>query len=335
MSSPYGPDVLPQGRRGFGDVLSSLASGFEYGQRLRAMWNARGRDEEERAFAIRRREEADMAQPGAMSIGAYLGSPDAKRGLSARTIDLVGRGQIPERLEFSPEDAGDHRQTATGAVVSRRLAAEQSIAPDLERLAARASYLTPAQQEAQSRAKALREQETQSAAAYAQDFPAELEGLSPAEQVTRGREMAKRVFANAHPAPRRTRVTSSGDPRITQLGRIADRALARAQWSQGSPFSQETRPPGDRTSPGDWARLHARWHASDEVVQRADSAANANYQRAITGGAAPPVGTPEKTPQEWYNEVTREPAWAAKTRAERQAEATRRRRVARAATPGR
>ena len=58
MSSPYGPDVLPQGRRGFGDVLGNLASGFEYGRRLRELWNERGRAEEERAFAIRRREEA-------------------------------------------------------------------------------------------------------------------------------------------------------------------------------------------------------------------------------------------------------------------------------------
>ena len=346
MSSPYGPDVLPQGRRGFGDVLGNLASGFEYGRRLRELWNERGRAEEERAFAIRRREEADLAQPGAMSIGAYLGSPDAKRGLSARTIDLVGRGRIPERLEFSPEDAGDHRQTATGAVVSRRLAAEQSIAPDLERLAARASYLTPAQQEAARRAdeagtarKFIQGQRAITLERIRRENPALYGNLGDDDAIRRWTADVAADRAVEHRPGRSTRSPSAETAQQANARRLA--ALARRQVldlavdPRSVPVSRDT--VGAEANPAREAQAadHEQWLAEFEPLVAKSNSADAAYERTLRGSDAVPAPVvPARTPrgaktgQQWIDEVTADPRFATSPDSVIRAEARRRRAAA-------
>lgn len=288
MPSRYGPGVLPEPNLSFASALSGLAKGFEYGQQMRERKRQREREdvkqrehEEDRARMTREREAADLARPGAVSLGTYLDRPGVEADLAPSTLREMGNAAVPEMgaLDFTPKAGARYFQTATGPVVDREAAMQESLAPYLTRLEAgarfRSGYPTASQAATLQRAdlatkKAATQAQSlaQNAARLRSEYP-ELDalGLDDAETVRIGATWQKRLHPVA-PRPRRSTTTPT-DRSLAALQREKQQAQSRLQSLENSPAA----------SPDD--REHQTWIEQRRIAQAAFDSAAARVQRAL------------------------------------------------------
>ncbi len=351
MPSRYGPGVLPEPNYSFADFLGGAERGYGFVQGIADRRRQRQQEDEDRRRQQQEREAADRARPGAVDIGTYLQRPGVERDLSPQTLHNIGSAGVPDatsHLEFTPEAGKDLYQTATGPVVSRAAAQEQSLAPYLSRIKAtaeaRSAYPTAADRGAEDRriAAAMKAKEvTTSAAQFRTQYP-DLAGLGDEQAVRLGMSRNQRIFGNANPTPARPRAAGAGateaDRRVGQRQRerdAAQRALQAVQ-TEGARLGAPRAPAPDSTghapapSPR-WTAYKSRLDTAQARFDRAQAAVDA----VLNGGGgqgARRAGAGQKTAQAWIDEVAADPAWASKTDQEIRAEARRR---AHAATPAR
>jgi hypothetical protein len=330
--SRFSPTVLPEGNFSFADAIAGAGQGFRFGEDVRDRKRQRHREDVSDAEHVADRRATDDARPGAESLDAFLKSPGGASTLRERKT-MLPEGQRPapgayDRVQFAPDTAGRFYQTATGPVVDRDVARKENVGTYLDRM-------MPLVDARQQGAAALADKKHIGAMEVVNTTQKHVDA-----RADRGITSREGIAAHGQAGATTRHATPSGDRTTQDLHNELASAQQDLQSLERVVVPDAGAPPDSPGGLATWqqksrdARDHAiRLHAARDRVARAQADVNAALPHpgaraggapADSGAAGPTAAPTGKTPQQWVDEVSADPAWTHRADADIIAEARRR-----------